>query len=206
MKLIKHILGASIVAASSANAAVVFTDSFGYNTNTTAFTAGTALGDGGWTTVETTADGALGANGTHFWGNPLTGTSALEYNYTVTLNAGDVITMDSEVDRGTTYSYGMRIILWDGSTSGSRSEMEGGVFGGVGSEPANYDLPTVSYTVLQSDIDAGRNQLIFRQSNEGQWGETDSVSYTVTPNPAPEPSSTALLGLGGLALILRRKK
>ena len=34
----------------------------------------------------------------------------------------------------------------------------------------------------------------------------DSLNYGVTYTAVPEPSSTALLGLGGLALMLRRRK
>ena len=34
----------------------------------------------------------------------------------------------------------------------------------------------------------------------------DSIALNATVTPIPEPSSTALLGLGGLALILRRRK
>lgn len=34
----------------------------------------------------------------------------------------------------------------------------------------------------------------------------DSLNYGITYTAVPEPSSTALLGLGGLALILRRRK
>lgn len=37
-------------------------------------------------------------------------------------------------------------------------------------------------------------------------GITAVSEYTITSTPVPEPSATALLGLGGLALILRRRK
>ncbi len=38
----------------------------------------------------------------------------------------------------------------------------------------------------------------------GNDAYADNISFSITP--VPEPSSTALLGLGGLALILRRRK
>ncbi len=43
----------------------------------------------------------------------------------------------------------------------------------------------------------------------GKWNSTawiDDVTVTATTAAVPEPSSAALLGLGGLALILRRRK
>lgn len=52
--------------------------------------------------------------------------------------------------------------------------------------------------------------LVFAQSNTATgtaFGSADLDNLTVnTTDPIPEPSSTALLGLGGLALILRRRK
>ena len=44
---------------------------------------------------------------------------------------------------------------------------------------------------------------ITKQGLNNNWIAVDDVSYIVA---VPEPSSTALLGLGGLALILRRRK
>jgi len=38
------------------------------------------------------------------------------------------------------------------------------------------------------------------------FGDTWDSGFSVTTNTVPEPSSAALLGLGGLALILRRRK
>jgi hypothetical protein len=41
------------------------------------------------------------------------------------------------------------------------------------------------------------------------WTATDSgdiITYTIGPVPVPEPSSALLVGLGGLALLARRKK
>lgn len=42
--------------------------------------------------------------------------------------------------------------------------------------------------------------------NGGLFGGNWDVAATVNTSAVPEPSSTALLGLGGLALILRRRK
>jgi hypothetical protein len=41
---------------------------------------------------------------------------------------------------------------------------------------------------------------------KAQGGDTNGASFTLTTVAVPEPSSTALLGLGGLSLILRRKR
>ncbi len=46
--------------------------------------------------------------------------------------------------------------------------------------------------------------IAFNHTNGDSESGFDSTNFTVTP--VPEPSSAALLGLGGLALILRRRK
>ncbi|MGJ8656005.1 MAG: PEP-CTERM sorting domain-containing protein [Akkermansiaceae bacterium] len=64
------------------------------------------------------------------------------------------------------------------------------------------------------DLDDGsfaEDHAVFRMSldnpgdnaNGAQW---DPNNFVLTVTPVPEPSSTALLGLGGLALIMRRRK
>ena len=45
--------------------------------------------------------------------------------------------------------------------------------------------------------------VITKQGLNSNWAAVDDVTYIVA---VPEPSSSALLGLGGLALILRRRK
>ncbi len=46
----------------------------------------------------------------------------------------------------------------------------------------------------------------FNHTNGGTRSGFNTTNFTVAPVPVPEPSSAALLGLGGLALILRRRK
>lgn len=194
---------ATLLALGNAQAVTVFFDTFNYTVDA-AFIA-----EGGWTAAinTATAGGGLGsvAGSGIMFGNPGDGESALEYNHTTALGAGDILTMNGNVDRGSGYSYGMRIILWDGLDLGTRTEVAGGVEGGVGpAGGADFDLTEVSYTVTAADITAGRDQVIFKFSNEGNWGQTNEVTFDI--EPVPEPSGTALLGLAGIALILRRRK
>ncbi len=193
---LKIVLPLLVVSATSSQAVTVFTDTFNY-TESSAFIA-----EGGWTTVIDLGSIGTTSNSGIMYGNPASGESALEYNYATTLSEGDTISMDANVDRGSGYSYGMRISLWDGVT---RVEKAGGVQLGVGpSSEANYDLVQVSYTVTNADIAAGLNQVIFKYSNEGDWSQTNDVTFDVTS--IPEPSSTVLIGVAGIALVLRRQK
>ncbi|MGB0993414.1 MAG: PEP-CTERM sorting domain-containing protein [Akkermansiaceae bacterium] len=196
---ISLVAATTLIALGSAQAVTVFTDTFNYTTD------GAFIAEGGWTTVinTSTAGGGLGsaAGSGIMFGNPGNGESALEYNHTVTLTAGDVIKMDANLDRVNGYSYGMRIFLWDGVTSGSRVLSAGGTE--AASSPA---LTTVSYTVTAADITAGRDQVIFKYSNDGAWGQTNDVTFDIESAPVPEPSGTAILGLAGVALLLRRRK
>ncbi len=56
---------------------------------------------------------------------------------------------------------------------------------------------------------AGVSSVVLTARNDGSYGSGLSEVYfsnTTISAPVPEPSSAALLGLGGLALILRRRK
>lgn len=65
---------------------------------------------------------------------------------------------------------------------------------------------TVTYvgTLVGSNINVNvaSNQIQYTSTGDGATAQ----SITFNPTAVPEPSSTALLGLGGLALILRRRK
>ncbi len=66
-------------------------------------------------------------------------------------------------------------------------------------------------TVAEADMGnvAAGTQAVWGDSNSALDDgvlEIDYVRYATDFTPVPEPSSTALLGLGGIALILRRRK
>ena len=62
-----------------------------------------------------------------------------------------------------------------------------------------------TFTTVVDTTDPLADLSISIDSNSGSSGQFAFAGYTVT-SPVPEPSTTALLGLGGLALILRRRK
>lgn len=194
MKITTTLL-AAVLTVSSASATIVFSDDFNYTT-TNAF-----LAEGGWTSHTGTLGTNIGSDsGSGFmWGN----SQGVDYNYGTTIVAGDTITVDANIRRTLSgYFYSRELLLWDGSNAATETQI---AFSDLeGNTATSGDLTSLSYTVTAADLAGGNNQLILRYRHSANWGETNSVSLDVTA--VPEPSSTALLGLGGLALILRRRK
>ena len=194
MKQTNTLLTALLVLAGthSSYAATVFTDTFNYTT------ANAFIAEGGWTTVTGTIDtdiGSVSTDGGYMWGY----NGSLEYNDTATTVAeGDVITMNANVRRAG-YPYVMTLDLWDGVTTATRSQVDT-----TSQTPPTAALTELSYTVTAADISAGRDHVIFHYGHAANWGETADVTFGITA--VPEPSSAALLGLSGLAFILRRRK
>lgn len=62
---------------------------------------------------------------------------------------------------------------------------------------------TVSFVATGAQA-TGQTLGVYLGVTSGTQAEWDNVRLTITP--VPEPSSAALLGLGGLALVLRRRK
>jgi len=74
----------------------------------------------------------------------------------------------------------------------------------------NVELDSPEWVIGTFTADATSQNLSLRTPNTDSWGNSHLNAYQIrdiTPvPPVPEPSSTALLGLGGLALMLRRKR
>ncbi|MEJ6573257.1 MAG: PEP-CTERM sorting domain-containing protein [Akkermansiaceae bacterium] len=116
-------------------------------------------------------------------------------------------------DNGTNW---FRIANFASSSSGSGSVTitEGGSYthtGFLGTGNLNENLNGTGGTTLYAGEAFGSQSLvriIFDNKNDNRSIFIDNIEVTTTaPFVAiPEPSTTALLGLGGLALILRRRK
>ena len=77
----------------------------------------------------------------------------------------------------------------------------------LGSTHINYVPVDVSFTYTVTAADDGDTlQLRFVERGNSTARDIYVDNYSVSSAPVPEPTSTALLGLGGLALILRRRK
>jgi hypothetical protein len=82
------------------------------------------------------------------------------------------------------------------------------LLGGAGLVAGGFIDVTASFTAVAADVGKELSILIGASRVGGDTGGTfdfDNVRLTDS-TVVPEPSSTALLGLGGLALILRRRK
>ncbi len=132
----------------------------------------------------TTVDGMtvpLEANNDYVWGN----------------NPGSILFEFKNLDAGN-----YNVSVFAGRTNDPNQE--GTIWvGAVGDEPGQNtgDFANSSST-LSVSIGAS-DSLFYRHFPGADWaGGTSGLIV----NPVPEPSSAALLGLGGLALILRRRK
>ncbi|WP_235203453.1 PEP-CTERM sorting domain-containing protein [Sulfuriroseicoccus oceanibius] len=193
MMIKNYVVAASLglVAMASSQAVTVFSDTFDYTTN------GAFVTEGGWTSH--TGNGGSDAGSGIMWGNG----NVLEYQHGDAVAAGDVISMWATLQRDWGgYFYSMDITLWDGVNDGSR--VQAAFVNLEGNSATGKVLDPLSYTVTGADIAAGRDHVVIQYSHSQNWGETQDVTLDVTA--VPEPSSAALLGLGGLALILRRRK
>ncbi len=81
--------------------------------------------------------------------------------------------------------------------------------GGVSASHVGTGVTTASANsfTFTADSDTETLRIAYNHTNGDSQSGFNTTNFTVTPvNPIPEPSSAALLGLGGLALILRRRK
>jgi hypothetical protein len=95
-------------------------------------------------------------------------------------------------------------VLFDGSISGDFVSDAGDFvsFNSAGSTlTANFGGSFADLTAITNQFAAG-----FVDTTGNGLAATDNSDGTYTISVVPEPSTTALLGLGGLALILRRRK
>ena len=188
----------TLALATSANAALVYHDIT--LTNTTNLVAGSTGGGSSWE--------LRGGNSNFFNDNATqsdTGTedpivmtiSGLASNATYT---GVRIYNRADQGRGASYSY-------DGS---SFTEYVGGTFtdtsnGGIGNDAAPNSQRAWTAAPDFTTDGLGNFSITFRgQSSPLVRSDIDGIAFDTVA--VPEPSTTALLGLGGLALILRRRK
>lgn len=198
--------------AGSAGAAISFTSTFDDGT--------AAFNDGAWTGFATYAYSlnytltAPSGSGTHYAktnDGSLTATIVLTNGGldTATIAAGSMqfdfsAYLGSYTGNGDRAQISYQFLDSGAATIGSATTFDDGLAGVVNGTWTQYGttgglVPTNAAGVLIT---------IANSASVGQSGSNDGyadlVSFTTTT--VPEPSSAALLGLGGLALILRRRK
>ena len=120
--------------------------------------------------------------------------------YTLTVDVGQVHNFSDSV--GTISLYGSTLGLGTALSNTNGTALQADIAPGAGAYLLNQ---TVTYTALASgDPFAGQQLGIVFTNSAGTQTLYDNVRLDIVP--VPEPSSAALLGLGGLALILRRRK
>lgn len=184
---------ASLAAAATTQAAVVFTDDF----NTNSYPAQGTLAEfqaKGWTNI--TVGQGLGTGITQQQGGPPVPTMwgsgcTLDYRYKVKpVSCGDIISIDASCMRFEGVSYFEEIGFWDGSDPNSYVAVA--TFSGIGHATGPYatwwyppvpaPLATLTYSATESD--AGK-YLIFRYGHGNSWSETASVTFGITPVTVP---------------------
>ncbi len=100
---------------------------------------------------------------------------------------------------------GVGLADWEYSDYGT--EVDSGT--AANASGGNVSFGDFTFAGAADDGDLTNDFIIMGVSYNGPTSNSDFTTtsgYTLTVNPVPEPSSAALLGLGGLALILRRRK
>lgn len=212
------ILAGGLMFAGSASAATVFTEDFESASQTGGGAAGAfGGGTGGSFGAYGTAQNFSGdlhttsvTGGGSFYGHTIGVTNPAvsdvvvlaagdtQYTFSAWLASytgdGDYTTVSVEYfsDVGGTASLGS-VTLADGSAEGTSTTPSGAW------NAENWTNYTATGTVA-----AGSQSFKISYGGVGNDTYADNISYSVTA--VPEPSSTTLLGLGALALILRRRK
>lgn len=130
--------------------------------------------------------------------------------WTLTLNDLGVGTFDITLYLGhsnTGRSMDMDVVLNDNGDITSTTTTTGGSISGLGSTIAAYGTDGVAYTYDITVTTTNANSdlsITFGDTSGGGFGGAIFGGYTVFT--VPEPSTTALLGIGGFALLLRRRR
>ena len=157
----------------------------------------------------TTQDGMIGAYGTGLWvtGAVITVTfdvvldghnDGLAFTAALgTFTAGDTVARNDA-------NGGLGGFLTDGANSTLASFSGNAIAVG---EPGAADYQQYSFTYAIDDLIEAGTATVGEDIVLRFWGATNTaIIDNVTVTAIPEPSTTALIGLGGLALILRRRK
>jgi len=134
-----------------------------------------------------------------------------DYTTTDSFENGDAFTVEidiTSVTGGTVDFDG-----FSGFTAGAASGADGFLINGVNYRVSGGDeaISNNGYEAFSSNLFAGPDGGTFAATALAQTSTDNGVvltglSWEFTTTVIPEPSSTALLGLGGLALILRRRR
>jgi hypothetical protein len=133
-------------------------------------------------------------------------------NQGITVSSGDLdAKLVSYVKAGTN----SQEVWFDGTSEGTNGSLHTtftseriDVGGGNSALRANYDfgeIVVVDSALSTDDRERVEGYLAWKWGLEGSLDSSHTYKLTA-PTAVPEPSTTALLGLGGLALILRRRK
>lgn len=137
----------------------------------------------------------------HLWG--LTGVSDDDGQEIGNIEgaANGAANFNSNSDELTTYN------LTDGASSGfgGTGTAISGELTGAGTFTSTFSIAGLGISGVTTAADLDYYIIQFTQEEDGLAGTTSVDNFSLAAT-VPEPSSAALLGLGGLALILRRRK
>jgi hypothetical protein len=159
-------------------------------------------------------DSTFGAQGTGVKRQDLTGadsTYVLGRTYTLTVDAFSAALWGLSVDSNIVWTLGLAA---DGTTVAADNWGSDGYTGTTSHalilvDATSNGLTTLTLEYTATAADVGKTigiQLLGLVGEDGNGNDTYAFIDNVQLESVPEPSSMALLGLGGLALILRRRK